>query len=158
MVKILFVCLGKSCRSAAAEAVMKQLVEKRGYEKSVFVDSAGIIGYHQGEPADARMRRHAAARGIDVTSSSRQVRGTDFDDFDLIIGMDNSNIDDLKDRAMTLEQEKKIHKMTEFCRKYQDDYVPDPYYGGAAGFELVLDLLDDSCTGLLEYLEQEGML
>ncbi|MBP5458086.1 MAG: low molecular weight phosphotyrosine protein phosphatase [Paludibacteraceae bacterium] len=158
MVKILFVCLGNICRSAAAEAVMKQLVEKKGLEKSVYVDSAGIIGYHQGEPADARMRRHAAVRGIDVTSISRQVRGSDFDDFDLIIGMDNSNIDDLKDRAMTLEQEQKIHKMTEFCRKYQDDYVPDPYYGGAAGFELVLDLLDDSCAGLLEYLEEKGLL
>lgn len=158
MVKILFVCLGNICRSAAAEAVMKDLVSKRGLDDQIFIDSAGIIGVHQGERADARMRRHAEARGIDVTSISRQVRISDFDEFDYIIGMDNTNIDDLKDRAMTIEHEQKIHKMTEFCRKYDNDYVPDPYYGGAAGFELVLDLLGDSCEGLLDYLIKEDKI
>lgn len=158
MVRILFVCLGNICRSAAAEAVMRQKVEHRGCAGEVCLDSAGILGVHQGEPADARMRRHAEMRGIDVTSISRQVRLSDFDDFDLIVGMDNTNIDDLRDRAMTPEQERKICKMTDFCRAYGNDYVPDPYYGGASGFELVLDLLDDACEGLLEHLEREGRI
>lgn len=156
MVKLLFVCLGNICRSAAAEAVMRDLVDKRGLNEEMFIDSAGIIGVHQGEKADARMCRHAELRGINVTSISRQVRISDFEEFDMIIGMDNSNIDDLKDRALTLDHEKKIFKMTDFCREYDNDYVPDPYYGGASGFELVLDLLEDSCEGLLEYLIKEG--
>lgn len=137
---------------------MKAKVEQRGLSDRIVVDSAGILGVHQGDRADARMRRHAEMRGIDVTSISRQVRLSDFDDFDMVIGMDNTNIDDLKDRAMTLEHERKICKMTDFCREMTNDYVPDPYYGGASGFELVLDLLDDACEGLLDHLVEEGKL
>lgn len=93
---------------------------------------------------------HAGQRGYDVTSISRPVKSYDFDDFDLVIGMDNTNIDDLMDRAATPDHQKKIHKMTEYCRKFDNDYVPDPYYGGAEGFDLVLDLLEDACAGLLD--------
>lgn len=148
--KILFVCLGNICRSAAAEAVMKSLVVKAGLEKNFVIDSAGILSCHQGEKADYRMIYHAKQRGYDVTSISRPIKSYDFDDFDLVIGMDNSNIDDLMDRAATPEHQAKIHKMTEYCSVFTNDYVPDPYYGGAEGFDLVLDLLEDACDGLLK--------
>ena len=103
--KILFVCLGNICRSAAAEAVMKKLVQEQNVAQDFEIDSAGLINYHEGEPADPRMRAHAARRGYVVDSISRPVRTSDFFDFDLIIGMDDRNIDELKHRAPDLETE-----------------------------------------------------
>ena len=148
--RILFVCLGNICRSPSAEAVMKKLVKDAGLDNYIEVDSAGIMGYHEGERADQRMRAHASRRGYVLDSISRPVRTTDFYDFDLIIGMDDRNIDDLKRKAPDLESVAKIHQMTEYSRNKLYDHVPDPYYGGASGFELVLDLLEDACGGLLE--------
>lgn len=149
--KILFVCLGNICRSPSAEAVMRKLVEDAGLEDRVEIDSAGIIGYHEGERADSRMRAHAARRGYALNSISRPVRSWDFQDFDLIIGMDDRNIEDLKRMAPDLDSIAKIHQMMEFSRNELYDYIPDPYYSGAEGFELVLDLLEDACGGLLGY-------
>ena len=155
--KILFVCLGNICRSAAAEAVMKKLVQEQNVAQDFEIDSAGLINYHEGEPADPRMRAHAARRGYVVDSISRPVRTSDFFDFDLIIGMDDRNIDELKHRAPDLETEAKIHRMTEYARNKLYDYVPDPYYSGADGFELVLDLLEDACAGLLEHCQMNNL-
>ncbi len=152
--KILFVCLGNICRSAAAEAVMKAVLARKG-DDCFFVDSAGILNYHEGERADSRMRYFAGQRGYDITSISRPVRSSDFEDFDYIIGMDDSNIDDLKERAATVEQDAKIHKMTEFCVNVEADHVPDPYYGGNEGFERVMDLLEDACEGFYQWLISE---
>ena len=135
--KILFVCLGNICRSSSAEGVMRHLVEEAGREDEFVIDSAG-------------MRAHAARRGYNLTHRSRPVRTDDFYEFDLIIGMDDRNIDDLKERAPSVEACGKIHRMTEYCTKFAHaDYVPDPYYGGAEGFEYVLDILEDACAGLL---------
>lgn len=151
--RILFVCLGNICRSAAAEAIMKKTAEEAGRAEEFEIDSAGILSYHQGEPADRRMREHCRIHGYDVTSISRPVRATDFDHYDLIVGMDNSNIDDLKDRAQTESHLEKIHAMREyFAPGTPEDHVPDPYYGGAAGFELVISLLEESCANLLKAL------
>ena len=152
--KILFVCLGNICRSSSAEGVMKHLLEESGLGNEFVVDSAGISSYHQGELPDSRMRAHAIRRGYELTHRSRSVRTEDFYNFDLIIGMDDRNIDDLKDRAPSPEEWKKIHLMTEYCTRFTHaDHVPDPYYGGAEGFEYVLDLLEDACAGLLEHLK-----
>lgn len=153
-IKILFVCLGNICRSPSAEAIMQAKLEKAQLSESVKVDSAGLIGYHEGELPDSRMRAHAARRGYALLSRSRPITSNDFETFDLIIGMDDRNIDELKARAMTLEEEKKIVKMTDFCRVKLHDHVPDPYYGGASGFELVLDLLEEACEGLIDYLRE----
>ncbi|RHJ91137.1 low molecular weight protein-tyrosine-phosphatase [Parabacteroides bouchesdurhonensis] len=150
--KILFVCLGNICRSPSAEAVMKKLVRDAGLQDRFEIDSAGLIGYHEGEPADSRMRAHASRRGYSLDSISRPVRMSDFYHFDLIIGMDDSNIDKLKQMAPDLESEAKVRRMTDFCCNKLYDYVPDPYYSGAEGFELVLDLLEDACAGLLASL------
>ena len=155
--KILFVCLGNICRSSSAEGVMKQLIEQAGREDEFIIDSAGILSYHQGELPDSRMRAHATRRGYDLTHRSRPVCTDGFYDFDLIIGMDDRNIDDLKDRAPSVEAWKKIHRMTEYCTKFTHaDHVPDPYYGGAEGFEYVLDVLEDACAGLLEMVGSNG--
>ena len=155
--KILFVCLGNICRSSSAEGVMKHLLEESGLGNEFVVDSAGISSYHQGELPDSRMRAHAIRRGYELTHRSRSVRTEDFYNFDLIIGMDNRNIDDLKDRAPSPEEWKKIHLMTEYCTRFTHaDHVPDPYYGGAEGFEYVLDLLEDACAGLLERISQSN--
>lgn len=148
--KILFVCLGNICRSACAEAVMKDIVAKRGLEDKFEIDSAGLISYHEGEQADPRMRQHASARGINITSIARKIKDADFRHFDMIIGMDNDNIARLTSNAPTQESALKISKMTDYCLNYDADSVPDPYYGGADGFELVLDLLNDACNGLID--------
>ena len=156
MKKILFVCLGNICRSSSAEGVMKHLVEEAGRADEFLIDSAGILSYHQGELPDSRMRAHAARRGYNLTHLSRPVRTEDFYNFDLIIGMDDRNIDALRDKAPDVESEQKIHRMTDFCRTKVIDYVPDPYYGGAQGFENVLDILEDACEGLLAHLSEEN--
>ncbi len=151
--KILFVCLGNICRSSSAEGVMKHLVEEAGLTDEFLIDSAGILSYHQGELPDPRMRAHAIRRGYDLTHRSRPVRTDDFFHFDLIIGMDDRNIEDLKERAPSPEAERKICRMTDYCTRFvHADHVPDPYYGGAEGFEYVLDLLEDACAGLLRAL------
>ncbi len=149
--KILFVCMGNICRSPSAEAVFKGLVKNNGFSQLFEIDSAGTTGYHAGAPADRRMQSHAIKRGYNLTSISRKFdANTDFESFDLIIGMDDENMHSLKKMARNESDLKKLYKMTEFSQKMNYDEVPDPYYGGDAGFELVLDLLEDSCQGLLE--------
>lgn len=153
--KILFVCLGNICRSCTAEEVMRTLLRREQLDKFVEVDSAGLISYHQGEQADPRMRAHASRRGYHITHLSRPVRMTDFTDFDFIIGMDDSNISRLHELAPSIECEAKIHRMTEYCTNLVVDHVPDPYYGGAQGFEQVIDILEDACEGLLQHIRHD---
>lgn len=152
-VKILFVCLGNICRSPAAEGVMGYLLADYGLEGRVALDSAGIGNWHIGQLPDKRMRVHAQRRGLTLDHRCRQVRTADFDDFDLIIGMDSQNISDLKELAPSPEAEAKIVPMAAFVdMAMRYDYIPDPYYEGAEGFELVLDLLENGCRNLAESL------
>lgn len=154
--KLLFVCLGNICRSAAAEGVMQHLVANEGLSDRIWCDSAGTYGGHAGEPADSRMRRAASRRGYDLQSISRQIRTEDFDKFDMIITMDDSNYELVHRLAPSVEAARKIFRMTDFCRSHPDaTHVPDPYYEGAEGFEIVLDLLEDACGGLLEEVKKE---
>lgn len=148
--------MGNICRSPSAEAVFNAKIKEKELSHKYQCDSAGTIGYHAGEPADERMKRHASRRGYHLTSISRKVDvRNDFEAFDMIIGMDEENMMNLTNMARAESTESKLFKMTDFCRKYQYEAVPDPYYGGAQGFELVLDLLEDACEGLIEYLENE---
>ena len=148
--KILFVCLGNICRSSAAEGVMRRLAEEAGRAAEYEIDSAGILSVHRGELPDPRMRAHAARRGYELVHRSRPVTTDDFFDFDLIVGMDARNMDDLRERAPSPAEWDKLRLMTDFCTRHPHaDHVPDPYYGGAEGFEYVLDLLEDACAGLL---------
>lgn len=150
---ILFVCLGNICRSPAAEAVMVAKLQGTKLDHLFGCDSAGIIGFHAGAKADPRMRKQAQVRGYLVTSLSRQVRPeVDFDRFDLIVAMDDQNVRDLTKLTRSDSDRKKIVKMTDFSSDSRCDFVPDPYYGTIADFDLVLDILEQSCDGLVNFL------
>lgn len=154
---VLFVCLGNICRSPAAQAVMQRLVDEKGLTECFFVDSAGIGGWHIGDLPDKRMRVHARQRGYELTHRARKVRPDDFEDFDLIVGMDAANIDDLWHIAASPEQERKVVMMGDYISQYPNyDHVPDPYYEGSEGFELVLDLLEDACDNLLREIRDRN--
>ena len=149
-VKILFVCLGNICRSPSAEGVAKHIIEEKGWQDLFEIDSAGLHSYHAGELPDPRMRETAQARGYDLTSRSREVELEDFFTYDYIVAMDDSNATELYHRAPTLETSRKIVKMRDYFHEGETlDYVPDPYYGGKDGFELVLDLLEASVERFL---------
>ncbi|ADQ80928.1 protein tyrosine phosphatase [Paludibacter propionicigenes WB4] len=149
-VSILFVCLGNICRSPMAEAIFLKILEREHASDRFSVDSAGLLGYHQGELPDSRMRYHAGKRGYSLTQRSRPFSRADFDRFDMIVGMDDQNIAGLKKQAMTLDEDAKIFRMTDFCQSLEATHVPDPYYGGDQGFENVINLLEDACEGLFK--------
>lgn len=152
-IRVLFVCLGNICRSPAAEGVLKAIVAENGDRARWEIDSAGTGRYHIGQLPDNRMRIHARRRGLELTHRCRQVREADFDDFDLIIPMDADNERNLRRLAPTPEAENKIIPMAAFVdMAMRYDHIPDPYYEGAEGFELVLDLLDDGCRHLYDML------
>lgn len=145
--KILFVCLGNICRSPAAQGVMERIAEERGISGLLEIDSAGISSYHAGDLPDKRMRIHARRRGIELTHLSRPVVSEDFERFDLILAMDDSNYDHLRQAANSPEEMEKVVRIASFFRRFTTwDCIPDPYYGGSEGFENVLDLLDDACN------------
>jgi protein-tyrosine phosphatase len=151
--KILFVCTGNICRSPGAESIFAEMVKNSGLTDKFEIDSAGTSAYHIGEPADKRMQAHALKRGYNLTGISRKFDPSmDFDYFDLIIAMDNEHIFSLKRRARNEADLQKIYKMTDFRKEWDYDEIPDPYYGGEEGFELVLDLLEDSCEGCFSCL------
>lgn len=153
-VKVLFVCLGNICRSPAAEGVFRSIVDAEGDSARWVIDSAGTGRYHIGDLPDKRMRVHAARRGYSLVHRCRQVEEGDFERFDLIVPMDASNEQNLRRLAPDLEGAEKIVPMAEWvelaCRY---DHIPDPYYEGAEGFELVLDLLEDACRHLYDDLK-----
>lgn len=155
--KILFVCLGNICRSPAAEGVMRAMVERAGLEEQFELDSAGTYGGHAGDLPDSRMRSAAKARGYNLTHRARRFREDDYYDFDRIVVMDDRNYEDVSRLAPERKYLQKVYRFVEFCRHHpQWSYVPDPYYEGREGFELVLDLLEDGCKGLIEEVVQSG--
>ena len=153
-IRVLFVCLGNICRSPAGEGVLKAIVEEEGGSGRWEIDSAGTGGWHVGEQPDRRMRIHARQRGIELNHRCRKVTAADFDDFDLVIPMDSSNEMNLRRMAPSLEAARKIVPMATFIDdSFNYDHVPDPYYEGSEGFELVLDLLENGCKNLYDKIE-----
>ncbi|XP_057954881.1 uncharacterized protein LOC131148936 [Malania oleifera] len=161
---VLFVCLGNICRSPAAEGVFRDIVKKRGLDSKFEIDSAGTIGYHEGNLADPRMRSASKKRGIEITSISRRIQPSDFRDFDLILAMDKQNKVDIMEaynrwrfrETFPADAHKKVRLMCSYCKKHDETEVPDPYYGGPQGFEKVLDLLEDACESLLDSILAEN--
>ena len=150
--KILFVCLGNICRSPAAEGIFKQKIKDRDLENLFVVDSAGTGGWHVGNLADIRMRETALARGIELTSRSRQIKENDLYEFDHILVMDKDNLQAVKSLIQTQlgPVNSKIKLILSYSKGAQADEVPDPYYGGQNGFDKVLDLLDNAIDGLID--------
>lgn len=151
--KLLFVCLGNICRSPSAENIMRYLVEKEGLSDQIFCDSAGTSSYHIGSPPDARMTQTAVNRGIVLKGEARQFEYADFEDFDLILAMDRQNYRDIVHLDRQGRYRDKVHLMTDYAQHHSETEVPDPYYGGQAGFDKVIDLLLDACGGLLEEIK-----
>lgn len=158
-IRILFVCLGNICRSPAAEGIMKRFVDKNELQEIIEVDSAGTSGWHEGDLPDERMRAHGEARGYDFSSKARKFRKNDFDLFDYIIVMDDSNYNNVKSLANNNEHIEKIRMMTDFLvQNAHHNFIPDPYYGDSSGFEFVLDLLEDASEGLLQSIKNKYSL
>jgi protein-tyrosine phosphatase len=143
--------MGNICRSPAAEGVFRKVVDDAGRAHEFEIDSAGTIGYHAGNPADSRMRAAAAARGYALESRARRLDPSDYGRFRLIVAMDDDNYRDIL--AGHPGEGAEVVRMVDYCRVIDADEVPDPYYGGPAGFEHVLDILEDACSGLLRRFE-----
>ncbi|HSW53634.1 MAG TPA: low molecular weight protein-tyrosine-phosphatase [Ignavibacteriaceae bacterium] len=154
--KILFVCMGNICRSPAAEGIAKKLVEEKGFNGKIEIDSAGTLDYHTGELPDERMIRHASKRGYRLESHARQFNSKrDFEYFDYIVTMDDDNFSEITSLDKHNKYSDKVFKMVSFGSKLKADEVPDPYYTGRDGFEYVLDILEDSIEGLLKKVEDD---
>jgi protein-tyrosine phosphatase len=150
--RVLFVCMGNICRSPTAAGVFQKLLKRRKLEDRFEVDSAGTHGYHVGEAPDSRTQRAAAARGYDLSAMrARKVTAQDFQRADLVLAMDKVNLDDLR-RMSDAELHQKIRLFMPFARDFDDDEVPDPYYGLGYGFDVVIDMVEDAAEGLLETL------
>jgi protein-tyrosine phosphatase len=151
--KLLFVCLGNICRSPSAENIMNYLIDQAGLNSSIVCDSAGTSSYHVGSPPDRRMSIAAATKlGIKLRGQARQFQKTDFQDFDVILAMDQENYENILALDPTRQYHDKVHLMCEFCSRHTLKEVPDPYYGGVEGFNQVVDLLVDACEGLLQHI------
>lgn len=152
-VSVLFVCMGNICRSPTGEGVFRHYVDNAGHAGSIYIDSAGTLGYHAGNPADARMRAAAARRGYRLDSIARQVRRDDLSSFHLIVAMDHDNLHELE--AMAGGSAPHIRMLGSFLGKGISNAnarpVPDPYYGGESGFEAVLDMIEQACPALLSH-------
>tara|TARA_B100001115_G_scaffold158161_1_gene131074 strand:+ start:79 stop:552 length:474 start_codon:yes stop_codon:yes gene_type:complete len=151
-ISVLFVCLGNICRSPAAEAIFHNLINEKGIGNQFIVDSAGTGNWHVGKKADSRMRFAAKQRNIHITSNARQIREDDFCQFNFILVMDNSNFNNVlnfKNRVKGSDYAK-ILKIQDFASIYTEREVPDPYFGGDAGFDNVLDILEDSVSCFLD--------
>ncbi|KVN35380.1 phosphotyrosine protein phosphatase [Burkholderia pyrrocinia] len=153
-VAICFVCLGNICRSPTAEGVMRHQVEAAGLADRIDVDSAGTGDWHVGEAPDSRAQAAARTRGYDLSAlRARQVSGADFERFDLLLAMDGANLAELR-RRCPVEHRGKVRLLMEFAPGATESEVADPYFGGAQGFEQVLDQCEAACRGLLDTLRQ----
>ena len=153
--KLLFVCMGNICRSPAADGVLRRIVTESGLSDRIHIDSAGTGGWHAGSKADHRMRHHAAQRGYALDHIARQVSEDDFDEFDLILVMDRQNLREIRSFNAAGDKMGKVKLFCEFAEDREETEVPDPYYGGAQGFEQVLDIVENGCAHLLQHIQKQ---
>ena len=154
MIKVLFVCMGNICRSPTAEGVFRDILRRKNLEDKIEVDSAGTHGYHAGEPPDQRTQRAAAVRQYDLSNMrARRVAMQDLEYFDVILAMDHNNLTVLQ-RLCPPDKHDRLGLFMSYSKNFDDDEVPDPYYGLGHGFDLVLDMIEDAAAGLMESLEQ----
>jgi protein-tyrosine phosphatase len=152
--RVLMVCMGNICRSPSAEGVLRHKLREAGLEQLVEVDSAGTHDYHVGRPPDERSQAHARRRGYDLSPlRARLVSDADFERFDFILAMDDDNLLLLEEQCPKTHRGK-LGRLSQHAVRFDSSIVPDPYYGGAAGFERVLDLVEDACEGLVKHLRE----
>ncbi|WP_334153954.1 low molecular weight protein-tyrosine-phosphatase [Tepidimonas sp.] len=152
--RVVFFCMGNICRSPTAHGVFRHRLQARGLHHRVAVSSAGTHAYHVGQAPDSRSQHHARLRGYDLADlRARQLAAIDFEHADLLLAMDWDNLA-LAEAMCPPPHRRKLRRLTEFCRHHVSPVVPDPYYGGADGFEHVLDLVEDACDGLLHHIER----
>jgi protein-tyrosine phosphatase len=158
MIRVLFVCLGNICRSPTAEGVFRHMLCESKLENKVDVDSAGTLGYHVGEAPDQRAQRAAARRGYNISDiRSRKIAQQDLDYFDLILAMDRNSLESLR-LLCRPEQTKRLGLFMDYSRNFDNDEVPDPYYGSGQGFDRVLDMVEDAANGLLVHVKERLVL
>lgn len=155
MKSILFVCLGNICRSPAAEGIFRHLVEQESMMEAFHIESCGLGDWHIGHLPDERMREAAKSRGYLLSSRAQKMDPTFFERFDLILVADHKVMKQMYHLTNEPAHKAKIQLITHFSTTYRDLEVPDPYFNGEAGFEHVMDMLEDSCQGLLTYLRKE---
>ncbi len=147
--------MGNICRSPTAHGVFQKIIEQEGLDDRIGVDSAGTYAYHVGKKPDSRAIASASRRGYKLSKlRARKVADEDFEKFDFILAMDEENLTDLQNQSND-EHKGKIKLFLEFSKNMQPLEVPDPYYGGAQGFEVVLDLVEEASQGLLAHIKQE---
>lgn len=152
--KILFVCLGNICRSPAGENIFRHTAKNVGIEHQWDIDSAGTAAWHTGKGPDPRMTKTLQSRGVEVTGRARQIQKRDLAEFDLILTMDDENFANVQKLDPHKQFGDKIKKFTSFCTEHSESEVPDPYYGGQDGFDLVADMLEDGCKSIIETYSQ----
>lgn len=158
-IRVLFVCLGNICRSPLAECLFQATVRDAGLGHRFEIDSAGTSSYHEGEPPDSRAVAVANRRGLELTGRARQIRAGDLERFDYILVMDAANLAAVERLARSASPAGAVHLLGEFDPESGDDLdVPDPYFGGAEGFERVHNMVERACRGLLEHIRQERAL
>jgi protein-tyrosine phosphatase len=156
MVKVLFVCMGNICRSPTAEGVFRKLVVEEGFEGTIEIDSAGTHSYHAGEPPDPRAQEAARQRGIDLSGlRGRAATREDIVRFDYILAMDSDNYENLLEICPE-GYDHKIRLLLEFAPQRPEREVPDPYFGGPAGFDRVFDLIEEAIRGLLDHIKRRA--
>jgi protein-tyrosine phosphatase len=159
MINVLFVCLGNICRSPLAEGIFKKLVKEKGLDSFIFSDSAGTSRWHIDEPPDTRSIQIAEKNGVELDHYGRQILRNDLDKFDYILAMDNENYEGI----LRLKNPDHYHKtkimiMRDFDNQQSGADIPDPYYGGQDGFQIVYDMLEESLTNLLNHIVKEHKL
>ncbi|MBO0611742.1 MAG: hypothetical protein RL122_2148 [Pseudomonadota bacterium] len=153
-VKVIFICMGNICRSPTAQGVFERLVHSQGLTERILIDSAGTHAYHIGKAPDLRSQVAAKGRGLDLSKQrARKVTIADIEEFDYVLAMDRTNLDDLQD-MVTAAQRERVRLFMEFAERWNVDEVPDPYYGGNSGFERVLDMVEDAAAGLLAHIRR----
>lgn len=155
--KVVFICMGNICRSPTAEGVFRHVVKQRKLADKIEIDSAGTHAYHIGESPDSRSQSTALIRGVNLSAQrARKAIAEDFERFDYVIAMDRSNYENLKQIGQASELSK-LHLFMDFTQDWDNEEVPDPYYGGANGFEEVFDMVQSASEGLLEHIIENDL-
>lgn len=153
MISVLFVCMGNICRSPALQATLKKMIQERGLDEKIFVDSCGVDGWFLGSQADPKMVKAAKTREILIDTRAKLFETDYFDKFDYIFVVDKALLNRIK--SFTFSDKGKVKLATEFSHRFPNKEIPDPYGGGEAGFESAMEMIEDACKGIIQFLGEK---